>query len=586
MSVNSPTNSSFLEGGKGVDYLIQASHWAKIEQRQQQQKLVRVQQPTVAASQPFAATSDDHVAAFESPQKKKGPPLTTTMTVAAYNGGDDEAGSKECMIMNDNGDGDYNNIASFKYNNGDENNISELFELVQELYEKEELLQAARLLRQVQQPKEVQNEMLFTSLHYKILHNAAIIEQAVQDFLKSPEDEDEDEDDHNIQDNDNYGGNNSWIKQGESHVGNYDTSIYYKIEHGSCAAKLTCRIETPIPTELLVPLLAVLNESSLYKEWIPSWSTPMKLGIQECTQLINDTRGHQIMHIKCDVPWPFQSREVILDALAVDDIEINNCIIVKMRSNIVNSPPEDLPEGFSLPPTSSKYERVEFDGSMLFRPCPKTHPNYKNAAEKLKKSPSRRQQRRRRQRPRRSSKINYAVPEELVVVDNKDDDDEEHDNDDDEDLILVQFMMYFDAHIDYVPTSVINFVTRTVIGTIWNKLLNVAEDVRDGKRTNHCNLIQSKPELYNWIKQRTQIMFENSHINNMKNDGRHTTRSCQSNDSTEEENHKKKAAAAVLLPADDDSSIQSNIIIIINNNNKNVSSDENWTLADAMKLTS
>ncbi len=58
-----------------------------------------------------------------------------------------------------------------------------------------------------------------------------------------------------------------------------------------------------------------------------------------------------------------------------------------------------------------------------------------------------------------------------------------------------------------VPTSLINFFTRTVIGTMWGSLLQVAEDVRDGKRPQHAEAIQAKKELYDWVNSRVQVMF-------------------------------------------------------------------------------
>ena len=63
-----------------------------------------------------------------------------------------------------------------------------------------------------------------------------VFRHAVNDLLSSPERDD-------------------WKKQHGGLAG--DFTIYYKIEDG---AKLTCRVESPIPSNLLVPLLSVLNE--------------------------------------------------------------------------------------------------------------------------------------------------------------------------------------------------------------------------------------------------------------------------------------------------------------------------------------
>jgi hypothetical protein len=83
-----------------------------------------------------------------------------------------------------------------------------------------------------------------------------------------------------------------WIKQSESHGKNGAFTIYYKIEEGS---RLTCRIESPIPSSHLVPLLSVLNESGLYQEWIPTFRRPFKLGVTSSKQLAVFSRGHQVI---------------------------------------------------------------------------------------------------------------------------------------------------------------------------------------------------------------------------------------------------------------------------------------------------
>jgi hypothetical protein len=307
---------------------------------------------------------------------------------------------------------------------------SDLIEQAAVLYKEERLLAAARCLRQVQE------DASLTKFHQRLLHNAEICEKAVTDLLSEPS-------------------SDGWKKQGESH-GHYDTSIYYKVESG---ARLTCRMETPIPSSLLVPLLSVLNESNLYTEWIPKWTYPFKLGVRQSDQLLQETRGHQIIQIQCDVPWPITPREVLMDVIAVDDIDEQGFIIAKMRT-LLETNTQDLPPGFSIPPLEKNTERIDFDGAVLFRPCPMDHPNYATSREKNT-----------------------------------------------EDLILLQFTMYFDAHMAMVPQSVINFITRTVIGHIWGMLLQVAEEVRDGKRPKHAEAIAAKPDFYKWVNERTQFML-------------------------------------------------------------------------------
>ena len=320
----------------------------------------------------------------------------------------------------------------------DNHNLSDLELLLQaqHLFDEEKLLAAARVLRRIQDPK----QHLKTS-HVKLLKIADLVEESVNEFLSPPGED--------------------WTKKIETH-GDFETSIYFKLESGG---RLMCRIETPIPKDMLVPILAVWNESSLYETWIPSWKNPVRIGVKESKQLLHDRKGHQVIQIKCDVPWPMSEREVLMDVTAVDDIEETGCIIAKMQTldTVVSGKetPHLLPDGFVLPPLQKGSERVEFDGSILFRACPKDHPNYNRSQQRFPGH-----------------------------------------------LILMQYNMYFDAKMAIVPTSLINFVTRVVIGMIWSMLLKVADEVRSGERIEHVNVIRQKAVFYEWLEDRCNQMLD------------------------------------------------------------------------------
>jgi predicted Zn-dependent protease len=70
------------------------------------------------------------------------------------------------------------------------------------------------------------------------------------------------------------------------------------------------------------------------------------------------------------------------------------------------------------------------------------------------------------------------------------------------------YVRWCDAKISAVPQSIINFVTRTVIGEIWGQLLHVAKQVELGQRLNHQTAIQNQPELYEYIQQRVEAMLD------------------------------------------------------------------------------
>jgi len=276
----------------------------------------------------------------------------------------------------------------------------ELIRQAQILFDEEKLLASARVLRRIRNP-----EQYLKGWHLKLLKISSLLEEAVNAFLLPPPIDD-------------------WTKRTETH-GKYDTNIFFKVEAGG---KLTCRIETPIPQDMLVPILSVLNESTLYETWIPSWKKPIRIGVKESKQILNDRKGHQVIKINCNVPWPMSEREVLMDVTAVDDIEETGCIIAKMQSIDSTSTTSGessesqqeyllLPDTFKIPVLEGGVERVDFDGSILFRACPKDYPHYENVQRRFGQEP-----------------------------------------------ILLQYIMSFDAKLVATPTSLVNFVTRVVIG--------------------------------------------------------------------------------------------------------------------------
>ncbi|CAB9501105.1 expressed unknown protein [Seminavis robusta] len=294
--------------------------------------------------------------------------------------------------------------------------------------EEERLLVAARLLRQVEKQESL------TPGHCRVMEQAQVIQNVIDVHLKPAQDDP------------------TWKKQTESH-GHWDTLIYYKVEEHS---KLTCRIETPIEASLLVPLLAVFNESELYDQWMPKFRFPIKMGVRQSLKLTDRPgRGAQVCQVTVDMPFPISDREVVYDVYAVDAIEELSLISMKGTSLQVG----DADGAVAEPEPGIK--RIEFEVGWVIRQCPKDHPSLQN------------------------SKHEYAENEPVLL------------------LSLTQFA---DAHVNYVPVSIINFVTRTALVGQWNSLLQVAQDVKDGKRPDHDKCIQDKQELYGWVNQRIEAM--------------------------------------------------------------------------------
>ena len=300
----------------------------------------------------------------------------------------------------------------------------------------EDHVRGERLLRAADELKKLPPSRL-TRRHQEILERAADFETSIADLIEDPNQD------------------TSWKKQGESH-GKRDALIYYKVDSQS---RLTCRSETPIEASLLVPILSVLNESALYATWIPSWTMP-KIGIDTSEQLEQASRGTQTIRILANVPWPYSKREALIKAVALDEIDERGFVAIRITS--------DVPVGGIVPPPSPQVERIDFEGAMLLRPCPRNH-------ELLLKS-----------------KHVYREP-----------------------LILVSFKMFADPRMTGIPTTLINFVTRTVIGTIWMMFLQVAQQVKEGERPRHEQAIAEKKDFYDWMAFRISILLEKAAANDV-----------------------------------------------------------------------
>lgn len=320
---------------------------------------------------------------------------------------------------------------------------AELIELADEHLKEDRLLQAARALRRVE------DQSVLSEKQQWALSKAAEVETIVEDLGVEPGPE--------------------WSKHGENH-GRFDTIVYYKVVE----SRLTARLETPIDPELLVPLISVLNETELYTTWLPRWEMPIKLGVRNVTKLREEGRCNQRMKAVTDLPWPVLPRECLIDTVAVDDIDENGVIVVRMMT-----PSPDQKDVPSEPEEGCV--RIDFEGGFLFRKCPKDHPAFLKSKNK----------------------------------NNKDDNP-------DKDLLLCNIKVFVDGKVKFVPLSLVNFVTRTVLGRMWGQTLAIAEDVRVGKREQHAAIIeQRREEVYDWVAERCHVMlrgFDKGNDNDEKAD--------------------------------------------------------------------
>ncbi|CAL6344815.1 unnamed protein product [Bathycoccus prasinos] len=246
----------------------------------------------------------------------------------------------------------------------------------------------------------------------------------------------------------------SWETQKSfSFCGRDQTKIYYKTMEND--TKLILRVDQAIKREMLIPVLATLNESQLYASWLPSWTMP-KLKFSRTEKLDQRGRCSQLLLVTVECPWPFSTREVVLDALAFDDIDESGVVAVLLNSC-------DCEDDERVPAIDHKFgqcTRVDFHGGFLFRAIPSEGEAWKKAREKH------------------------------------------------EDEMIVSFIFNIDPKISYVPVSIIQFITRTVIGTLWGMFMKIASKVKNGEMKEHAEAIQSKRlVLYDWVDERVKSMF-------------------------------------------------------------------------------
>ena len=245
-----------------------------------------------------------------------------------------------------------------------------------------------------------------------------------------------------------------WKKHSEAHS-KHDAEIYYKVD---AANNLTFRMEVVIEESLLIPLLAVMNESDLYETWMPSWKHP-RLGISRSEKLHEMGRGNQIIVVTIAMPPPFATRECVQHAIAIDDIDASSAILIRAKN--VEGDQCLLGSEINVAEAEKGVVRIDFECDMMIRFCPDDHPILSK------------------------SKKEYPHGEKKL---------------------LLTIKNFVNAKVKYAPLSVINFFSKQVIKKLLGNFLQVGEDVKSGKLSRHTDAIKENAELYQWVEARVSAM--------------------------------------------------------------------------------
>ena len=233
----------------------------------------------------------------------------------------------------------------------------------------------------------------------------------------------------------------------------------YRLEEGEKAVELRARVETPIQKDLLLPLFCVLNESQLFKTWLPNFKIP-RLNVQICEKIKQAGKLTQIVHTVVEFPWPMAPRELAMHLAAFDNIDTPQAQLGLRMKTINNEDDEVVPEA------DPKNVCMTVDGGTLFEKCPEDHPCMKYVKDK------------------------YRV--------------------DGEDMVLVKYSASLNPHLKFVPQSLLNFFIKIALATVWKMLLQIAKGVRDGKRPEHQKAMKEKKEFYDYMHKRIDTMMSTS----------------------------------------------------------------------------
>ena len=159
-----------------------------------------------------------------------------------------------------------------------------------------------------------------------------------------------------------------------------------------------------------------------------------------------------------ELPWPLSAREVVVSAIAFDDIDENGEIGININSL------ETGDENGLIPAPEEGTSRLDFDGGFLISSCPDDH-----------------------------ICLGHDEGSSGDEVGTK--------------KILVVFTACVYLDLKLIPKSFLNFLVKTAFGIAWNILLKIAEDVRMGKRPDHSKAISDNPTMYKWIDSRVDAML-------------------------------------------------------------------------------
>ena len=251
----------------------------------------------------------------------------------------------------------------------------------------------------------------------------------------------------------------SWKSLNVSKINGYFTDCYYNIQRkkDSTSVKLDMKISSIVHKSLVPYLLAVLNETDLFYQWMPQWNIP-KVKVTRSERLQQTGRCSQVLLFTLQLPWPLNFVEIVLDAVAIDDIKSSKSIGIRFQT-LKSGDKDGL-----IPPPEPKANRLDSNGGFMIH----------IPSEEL---------------------MNRAQDGGFIKK-----------NENPDDFLQYTFLTKLENKGFNVPEYILRFVCRVMILCGWKRFLQVAEEIRDGKRPDHAARIKKNKELYDWIDVRLDVL--------------------------------------------------------------------------------
>ncbi|KJE93737.1 hypothetical protein CAOG_04487 [Capsaspora owczarzaki ATCC 30864] len=150
-----------------------------------------------------------------------------------------------------------------------------------------------------------------------------------------------------------------WILQGETN------GIRIDYQHREGSATHTIRAKGTVEADT-VCLLVVATELDLLGTWFPSFTFPLKFGMQKSTRVARVAPLHDLTYVAASVPWPFADRDLTINLVFENRLNDDGTLVVAFET-------VEMYSGVTLPAPTEGVVRIDLTGGLVFRPIDRHH---------------------------------------------------------------------------------------------------------------------------------------------------------------------------------------------------------------------